>query len=126
MDLDYLQSVCRDALFRAPLRSWDSRPPGHLTEIYIIFERVGPEDVIPIYVGRGQIQRRLNDHFGGYDGQPIGNYLRPLGGDSRNARFFVTWQEEPNHQCVERDWIDCVCSAVGFCPHYNFKEGDRC
>lgn len=120
-------TVCQALLVRDEPKIWTERPPTKMEGIYMIMEYHPQQNWLEvIYVGRGQLRKRLNRHFKNTDGQPLGAYLAKFSTRQKNSLFTVDWQEVEHHRCKEKAWIRCIESALGYHPRLNIKEGDSC
>lgn len=120
------KNICRALLQRQNPRYWWARPPSDEEGIYVITQ-YHPRQVWyeVLYVGRGQLRNRLNNHFSGNDRQQVGAFLAELT-DRAKTNIFVDWEATPNNECVEGKWIDCIVNTLGYRPRFNRKDGDSC
>jgi len=95
--------------------------------IYAIGLQLVPAGVETIYVGRSiHIHQRLQEHKW-QNQQEIdkfvkGQFSRLTGG----TNLFVKWVEVKNSKCLEGNYLDCMCSQLGYWPHYNLRRGNTC
>eukprot|EP00058_Branchiostoma_floridae_P009996 XP_002595484.1 hypothetical protein BRAFLDRAFT_69130 [Branchiostoma floridae] len=84
-----------------------------------------------LYVGKGNIGDRLENHFKGQDGQDIGKYLsKKKGIDDRRLQLDgikVYWKLMCEHcsSKLEDTFIKCVENSLGYHPHYNRIAGSH-
>ena len=116
-------NICQrllDKVWRSYVNDLDTVPEAE--GIYAI----GDEDGAVLYVGHSkQMRTRLRQHKSGQ--QAIDEFLKQqFAAVNSGSNLGIKWVEDPNHKCVEGEYLECIEEKLGYRPCFNKKGGNRC
>ena len=117
-------SICRrliNKVWRSYVDDLDKVPEAK--GIYVIGDK---DKETVLYVGHSkQMQQRLHQHKSGP--QAIDEFVkRQFASANGGKKLGIKWVEDPNHKCVEGEYLDCIEKMLGYRPRFNKKDGNRC
>ena len=84
---------------------------------------IGDASEIVLYVGHSQhVRTRLRQHKSGQ--QAIDQFVKQEFTANGGRNLGIKWVEDPNHKCVEGEYLDCIASKLGYWPQYNIQKGN--
>ncbi|KAJ7371105.1 hypothetical protein OS493_027793 [Desmophyllum pertusum] len=94
--------------------------------IYTIGLRFRNGRVQYIYVGHADdMHERLGKHKSG-NKQAIDKFVKKEFRRNGGQDLRIKWKTEPDHMCVEGEYLDCMARKLGYWPKYNMQDGNRC
>ena len=85
---------------------------------------IGNENGTVLYVGQSEHMRtRLRQHK--YGRQDIDQFVRQEFAANSGINLRIKWVEDPNHKCVEGEYLVCIASKLGYWPRYNKQKGNN-
>ena len=116
-------NICQrllDKVWRSYVNDLDTVPEAEGTYA------IGDEDGTVLYVGHSkQMRTRLRQHKSGQ--QAIDEFLKQqFAAVNSGSNLGIKWVEDPNHKCVEGEYLECIEEKLGYRPRFNKKGGNSC
>ena len=86
---------------------------------------IGDKDGTVLYVGQSEHMRtRLRQHKSRQ--QEINELVQQQFAANGGTNLRIKWMEDPNHKCVEGEYLECIEKLLGSRPPFNKKGGNKC